>query len=97
MSLETLFAQTTCKAPSALMRETFIAPTMLPVCCVCELIRDETGSSPNRERWVTPRTYRRTHGMNPADFPLTHTYCLKCFTKVQDTTRQYFREIGTPP
>jgi hypothetical protein len=97
MALETLFAQTTRKAPSALMRETFIAPKMLPVCCVCELIRDETGSSPNRERWVTPQTYRRTHGMNPADFPLTHTYCLTCFTKVQDTTRQYFREIGTPP
>ena len=97
MALETLFAQTTREAQSALMREAFIAPMVLTVCCVCELIRDETGSSPNRERWVTPRTYRRTHGMNPADFPLTHTYCLKCFTKVQDTTRRYFREIGTPP
>jgi hypothetical protein len=96
MTLETLVAQITRKAPSAPMRETFIAPKMLPVCCVCELIRDETGSSPNRERWVTPRTYRRIYGVNPADFPLTHTYCLKCFTKVQDTTRQYFREIGTP-
>jgi hypothetical protein len=97
MALGTLFAQTTRKALSALMRQTFIAPMLLPVCCVCELIRDETGSSPNRERWVTPRTYRRIYGVNPADFPLTHTYCLKCFTKVQDTTRQYFREIGTPP
>jgi hypothetical protein len=27
--------------------------------------------------------------MNPADFSLTHTYCLKCFAKVQDTTKQY--------
>jgi hypothetical protein len=97
MTLGTLLAQTTRKAPSAPMRETFVAPMLLPVCCVCELIRDETGSSPNRERWVTPRTYRRIYGVNPADFPLTHTYCLKCFTKVQDTTRQYFREIGTPP
>ena len=97
MALETLVAPTTREALSTPMRKTFIAPKMFPVCCVCELIRDETGSSPNRERWVTPRTYRRIYGVNPADFPLTHTYCLTCFTKVQDTTRQYFREIGTPP
>ena len=43
MSLETLFTQTTREAPSAPMRETFVAPTLLPVCCVCGLIRDETG------------------------------------------------------
>ena len=97
MAFENVVARTTRRAPSALMRETFVAPTMLSICCVCELIRDETGSSLNRERWVTPRTYRTTHGMNPADCPLTHTYCPKCFTKVQDTTRQYFCEIGTPP
>jgi hypothetical protein len=97
MALETLFAQTSREALSTPMREMFVAPKVLPVCCVCNLIRDETENSPDREYWVTPRTYRKTHGMNPADFPLTHTYCLKCFTKVQDTTRQYFREIGTPP
>ena len=92
MALEALVAQTTRRVPSALRRETFIAPKMLPVCCVCGLIRDETGFRSNHERWVTPRTYRRTHGMNPADFPLTHTYCLKCFTKVQGTVSQYLRE-----
>jgi hypothetical protein len=97
MALENLVAPTTRTAPSAPMRETFIAPTLLPVCCVCGLIRDETGSSPDRERWVTQRMYRKTHGVNPADFPLTHTYCLKCFTKVQDTVTQYFREIETSP
>ena len=97
MALETLVAQTTRKTPSAPMRETFVAPTMLPVCCVCGLIRDESRSSPDRERWVTQRMYREAHGVNPSDFPLTHTYCTTCFAKVQDTTRQYFREIGTPP
>ena len=95
MPLVALVAQTTREAPPAPMRETFIAPTLLPVCCVCALIRDETGSSSDRERWVTQRTYRQTHGVNPADFPLTHTYCLKCFTKAQETVTQYFREIGT--
>ena len=97
MALVELFAQTTREAPSAPMRETFVAPTLLPVCCVCDLIRDETVSSPDRERWVTPRSYRKTYGVNPADFPLTHTYCQKCFTKAQETVEQYFRQIGTSP
>ena len=97
MALETLCAQTTCEAPSALMREPYSAPTLLPVCCVCKRIRDETGSSPDRERWVTQRAYRTTYGVNPAELPLTHTYCSTCFTKAQETVRQYFREIGTSP
>ena len=95
MALQELASRTTRRAPSALMRETFIKkPKMLPVCCVCELIRDETGSSLNRERWVTPRTYRTTHGVNPADFPLIHTYCPKCFTKVMGPVSQNLRKGG---
>ena len=97
MSLETLFAQTTREAPSAPKIETFIALTLLPVCCLCGLIRDETGSSPGLDHWVTQRTYCETHGVNPADFPLMHTYCPKCFTKVQETVVRYFRQIGTSP
>jgi hypothetical protein len=97
MALENVFAQTTREALSAPMRETFVAPMVLPVCCVCRLIRDETGFSPDRERWVRPRTYRMTHGVNPVGFPLTHTYCPTCFTKAQETVTQYFREIGTSP
>ena len=101
MALETLVAQTTREALSPPMRETCVAPKMLPVCCVCKLIRDEIRSSLDRERWVTPRTYRTTHGVNPSDFPHTHTYCLKCFTKAQEkaqeAVRQYVREIGTSP
>ena len=97
MALGNLFAQTTREAPSAPMREAFIAPMVLPVCCVCGLVRDDTRFSSGRELWVTQRTYRKTHGANPADFPLTHTYCPKCFTKAQVTTKQYFREIGASP
>ena len=97
MSLGEPFAQTTREAPCASMRETFVGPTLLPVCCLCGLIRDKTGSSPGLDRWVTQRTYCETHGMNPADFPLTHTYCPTCFTMVQDTVVQYFRQIGMSP
>lgn len=95
MSLEELVARTTPEEPPAPIRETFIAPAFLPVCCNCGLIRDETGSSLAHGRWVTHRTYRKTHGVNPSDFPFTHTYCPECFTQVQDSLRQYFHRIGT--
>jgi hypothetical protein len=96
MSLDNLFAQTTREAPSAPMRETFVAPALLPVCCLCGLIRDETESPSGLMRWVTQRTYRETHGVNPFNFPLSHTYCPDCFTQVQDAVKQYFlHKIGT--
>ena len=97
MSVDETIMQTTRRAISAQMRETFIPPTLLPVCCVCGLIRDDTRFSPGRELWVTQWTYHKTHGVNPSDLALTHTYCTTCFTKVQDTVRQDFREIGTAP
>lgn len=97
MARRELVAQTTRETPAAPMSESVIAPTLLAACCICSKIRDETGSSLDREHWVTPRTYRKTHGINPVDFPFTHTYCLKCFTKFMATLRQYRREIRPSP
>jgi hypothetical protein len=102
LSLKETGTQTTREAPSApiravFIRAVFIAPTLLPVCCVCGLIRDEKGSRPHHERWVAQRMYRKTHGVNPTKLALTHTYCPICFTKVQGTVRRYFREIGLAP
>ena len=65
------------KAPSAPLRATGIAPTLLHVCCICGHIREETGTSANREHWVTQWTYRQTHGVKLANYPLTHTYMSK--------------------
>jgi hypothetical protein len=87
MARRGLVAQTTPDAPAAPMSKSVIAPTLLHVCCLCGKIRDETGSSPDREHWVTQRTYRQTHGVKLANFPLTHTYCPPCFTKFMDTLR----------
>ena len=82
-SVDTRCAQITHDAPSASRKE---AP-LLPVCCLCRLIRDEIGASPDRARWVTQRTYRKTHGVNPANCFQTHTYCPGCFTQVMETLR----------
>lgn len=97
MASKGLVAQITREASNAPMRGSVITPTLLPICCLCRKIRDETGSSPEREHWVTPRTYRQTHGVKLANFPLTHTFCPPCFTKFMDTLRQYHREVGSSP
>lgn len=96
MAPKNLFPQPTRKPTSAPMSETFIAPTLLPACCAYGLVQDETGAIPGFKRWVTQRTYRMTHGVNPAELALTHTYCPNCFTKVQEAITQLFRKSGTP-
>lgn len=96
MVLDNLFAQTAREAPTDLRRNISTTPTLLPVCCVCKLIRDKTGPSPNRERWITPRVYRKTYGAHSAEMLLTHTYCPGCFTQVMRTVNQDLRTIGTP-
>ena len=83
MAVETVFAQITHEAPSASRSKT----SLLHVCCVCGLLRDETGPSLDQERWVTQRTYRKIHGVHPADCLLTHTYCPACFTQVRERVR----------
>ena len=97
MSLEILFAQTTREAPYPPMRETFVAPTLLPVCCSCRLIRDDAGFLPGLDCWLTQRMYREAHGIDPTGIAHTHTYCPECLKKAQDTVRQYFQEVRTPP
>ena len=83
MAVVTLFAQITHEAPSASMTER----PLVPICCQCRLVRDETGASLDGTRWVTQRTYRKTHGVNPADCVQTHTYCPVCFTQVMEIMR----------
>ena len=80
---DTLIAQIIHAAPSASRKET----PLLPVCCLCRLIRDEIGLSLDSARWVTQRSYRKTHGVNPADCLQTHTYCPGCFTQVMDRVK----------
>lgn len=88
MALRKPFAQATYDAPSAPRKETFVAPTLLPTCWACGLIRDDTRFSPGRQLWVTQQTYRESHGVNPAELAVTHAYCPACFTKAQDTVRE---------
>lgn len=84
MATESVIVQIAHEALSALRSKT----TTLHVCCVCRLVLDETGPSLDQARWVTQRTLQMTHGVNPADCLLTHTYCPACFTHVMDGIRE---------
>jgi hypothetical protein len=93
MAPEAVFAQITHEVSSALRTKT----TTLHVCCVCRFALDETGPSLDHERWVTQRTLQMTHGVNPADCLLTHTYCPVCFTQVMDRIRECSSRHETAP
>src|SRR5512141_645953 len=97
MLLQKLFAKPIREAPSAPVREPFIAPTQLPACCACGLVQEQAGATPGLERWVSPRIYREAHGLNPAELALTHTYCPPCFEKVQETIRQFWLKSRAAP
>lgn len=84
MAVETLFAQ---MSHEALCTSEGGGTTLLPCCCVCGLIRDETSTSHAHERWVTQGTYRKIHGVKPSDCGLTHTYCPECFIQVRNRIR----------
>ncbi len=94
MSLEEPIAQATGDATCAPLRRQPETLPLLPVCCICGLIRDETAASPDHRQWVTAQAYRSTHGVNPDEFHLTHTYCSECLTQVLDRVRAYWEEIG---
>lgn len=97
MALERGFDPTLRPSSPTPRLDTFIAPALLPVCCCCGLIRDDRSCPPGLDCWLTQRTYRAAHGIDPDKITQTHTYCPECFTKVQEAVREYFRETGVRP
>jgi hypothetical protein len=100
MALEELSVFSICGSIAVPQEDRFATPTLLPICCMCGLVRDETGSSldgGHGERWVTAQIYRQTSGVNPTECALTHTYCPECLVKAQNTVRTFLLEMGALP
>lgn len=97
MPLEELSASAIRESVPDLWEPAFATPTLLPVCCSCGLVRDDSGSASDGGRWVTQLIYRSQHGVNPADCPLTHTYCPACFEQAQERVRTFLLMIGALP
>jgi hypothetical protein len=68
--------------------------SLTPICCVCGLIRDKHEDTLDPERWVTKRTYVKTHGVHLAECHFTHTYCTGCFTDLMQRVRPSTRAMG---
>lgn len=60
--------------------------TLLPVCCMCGKVRDDTARGPGRGDWRSLEEYVLEH--SNADF--SHTFCAECY-------HRYRREQGLPP
>lgn len=60
------------------LRKVKIYEEILPICCVCGLIRDDTGVASGQGPWLKAGQYlcQRT------STKVTHSYCPKCYAKV---------------
>jgi hypothetical protein len=83
MAVAASFVPTSHEVPSASRRRT----RLLPCCCVCGLIRDETRPAHYPQRWITQGMYRNLHGVEPSNCLLTHTYCPECFIQARHGIR----------
>src|SRR5512135_888322 len=48
---------------------------ILPVCCFCQKIRDDTGTEAGQGLWHEFRIYVVAHKVRPEDITFSHTYC----------------------
>ena len=58
-----------------LKRKIKLYEKILPVCCVCKKIRDDTNKEPGTGEWVTMEDYMS----EKADIDVSHGYCPECF------------------
>ncbi len=63
-----------------LERKIKIYEKILPVCCVCKKIRDDTGKEHGTGKWMSLESYLTTK----SKIDITHTYCPECAKKIQE-------------
>ena len=68
---------------------------LIPVCCVCGLVRDNAEAQQDGERWVTKRSYVKDHGVNLTDCHFTHTYCSACAMDLTHRTKPEPKIFGS--
>lgn len=57
---------------------------VLPVCCVCGLIRDDGRSVPPETIWITLKEYRHAYHVQWKTLLFTHTYCPDCLAQIRE-------------
>ncbi len=51
---------------------------ILPVCCFCQKVRDDTGTEAGRGVWQNLENYLVARKLRPDDINCSHTYCDDC-------------------
>lgn len=51
---------------------------ILPVCCFCQKVRDDTGTEAGRGVWQNLENYLVARKLRPDDINFSHTYCDGC-------------------
>ena len=60
--------------------------SILPVCCVCGKVRDDTGAEQGKGAWESLQAFVMEH----SDTSLSHTFCPPCY-------QEYRQQQGLPP
>ncbi len=71
------------------------AAIVIPICCVCNRVRENVQAEGNREQWDTLDAFLGTHHLSSGEYHLTHTYCPVCsmqFSKLRKTDGQVQRK-----
>ena len=90
---EMLFRVKNCLEKQELTRKISLYQKILPMCCVCKKIRDDSGKRSGTGKWVTIETYIH----EKADLDITSSYCPDCAQKTMAEFTQKGRQPAPRP
>jgi len=76
-SQEMLFRVKNCLEKRELIRKINLYQKILPMCCVCKKIRDDTNREPGKGEWISIEKFIHEN----ADLDITSGYCPECTQK----------------
>ena len=85
-SAEMFFRVERCLEKLELARRISLYQKILPMCCVCKKIRDDTGREPGRGPWVPVEQFIHEQ----AQLDITSSYCPEC---AQRTLQQFIKKV----
>lgn len=77
------------------------AAIVIPICCVCNRVREHVQPASQKESWSTLAVFLHTHHISSGEYRLTNTYCPGCsahFSKLfksdGETTRESAAQLN---
>ena len=74
------------------------AAIVIPICCVCNRVREHVQPASQKEAWSTLGVFLHTHHLSSGEYHLTNTYCPECsahFSKLFKSDAETTREDTT--